>query len=687
MSLLIKSFKPHPTMLIGQLNEKTTLIDFETDEVEEAPAVTTAVRLVGMNTDADTITYSLYPPDQLTSINNLQTSTPLTIYKYDVPNHAERFGFHYQPSSQENTVRIYAFEDDTRLFRQTGTGPVSYWRTIDRYQKIDNYTPATDETYFSNKPICQGAFSGYPSYSTHQRGRSFLCAARSSVGQVRFYTLHDNTTVKYQPSAQGTQTTVVIPNKHTETSFNISLGGGGDFATVDADQDVCCFSTSGGNDTMRGFPASQEIFMPLDQNPRVFIWDRANPTTAPSVTLIVQYSDATTNTVFNLTSTRQQALTTKDLQNGFARVFLQSGTSSDIVISGHCTGDGAGNDGIGALTGPKFLSSRIAYDDSVDSSPHLGPIIYGVQYTSGVNTLYLSDLTLSATGAGSTGTPYTVTPTHVNTQADGVKLLTYDMPAQVPVVTNWRKQLFDVSHTTTLIFSVTQVNTKEQKVIGNTPLMQNVTPHAEDYTINSRTAVAFNHTGVSQTIGLPNAIYDTSTFGISTLAVFSRNGTDINRTWIKLSAHGVDGGYFGVVRYGSTNYICIQFRGFPYSDAATQMVSFPFSSLSNPSNHVVYASVRESSSETFDFHLELWSFTTAGTEALVDKKSFTVNIPYVENNTFQETSWLSAIDNINTQEEDDYSSITIAQVDYYKGNHTETDRDALIQAAITYWTT
>jgi hypothetical protein len=117
------------------------------------------------------------------------------------------------------------------------------------------------------------------------------------------------------------------------------------------------------------------------------------------------------------------------------------------------------------------------------------------------------------------------------------------------------------------------------------------------------------------------------------------------------------------------------------------MIPFPFSSLSNASNHVVYASVRESSSETFDFYLELWSFKTAGTEALVDKKSFTVNIPYVENYTFFQTSWISAIDNINTQAQDDYSSITIGQVDYYKGNHTETDRDALIQAAITYWTT
>src|SRR6056300_1274848 len=124
MSLLIKSFKPHPTMLIGQLNEKTMLIDFDRDEEEEeAPAVSTAVRLVVMNTDADAITYSLYPPAQLTSINNLETSTALTIYQYDVPNHTERFGFHFQPSSQENTVRIYAFEDDTRLFRQTGTGP------------------------------------------------------------------------------------------------------------------------------------------------------------------------------------------------------------------------------------------------------------------------------------------------------------------------------------------------------------------------------------------------------------------------------------------------------------------------------------------------------------------------------------------------------------------------------------
>jgi hypothetical protein len=115
------------------------------------------------------------------------------------------------------------------------------------------------------------------------------------------------------------------------------------------------------------------------------------------------------------------------------------------------------------------------------------------------------------------------------------------------------------------------------------------------------------------------------------------------------------------------------------------MIAFPFSTLSNASNHVVYASVRESSSESFDFHLELHSFTTSGTEALVDEKSFTVSIPYVENSSFLETDWMSGIDNT-VGDQDDFSSITIAQVQYFKGNHTETDRDALIAAAITYWT-
>jgi hypothetical protein len=47
---------------------------------------------------------------------------------------------------------------------------------------------------------------------------------------------------------------------------------------------------------------------------------------------------------------------------------------------------------------------------------------------------------------------------------------------------------------------------------------------------------------------------------------------------------------------------------------------------------------------------------------------------------------MSGIDNT-VGNQDDFSSITIAQVQYFKGNHTETDRDALIAGAITYWTT
>ena len=688
MSLLINSFKPHPTMLIGSLNEKTMLIDFDTDEVEEAPVVTTAVKLLEVNPEADTVTYSTYPPDQLTSINNLETSTALTIHQYDVPNHAIRFGYHNQASSQQDPWRIWAYHDNTKLFRQTGSGAITPWTTLAKYQKIDSYTPSIDETVFSNKAISIGMFDTYPSQVSHARGRTFMGATRSTIGTARYYTLHDNTTIQYQTSALSAQTTTVVATKHSEGSFNIALTQSqNDFFTIQADKDICVYYSVGGNDITLCYPSSQEIYLALDSNPCVFIWDRANPTSTSSVTLIVQYSDGTTNTVYNLNA-RTRTLTTKQFYDGFARVFLASGTSSDIVLNGRCYGDGAGNDQVGAVTGPQFLSKRLAIDNSVDNPQHIGPVIYGVQYSTGVDYLYMSDLNLGFTGQGVLSNTVTLTATTVNTQADGTKLLVWNLPAAYPISTNFQKKEFNVDHTTTYIYGVFQKSTKEEVYTsGDLPLLQNVTPHAEDYTINSRTAVAFNHTGVSQTIGLPNAIYDTSPFGISTLVVFSRNGTDVSRSWIKLSGHGVDSSYFGVVRYGATDYICIQFRGTAYSDTSTQMIAFPFSTLSNASNHVVYASVRESSSETFDFHLELHSFTTSGTEALVDEKSFTVNIPYVENSTFLETDWMSGIDNNVTEDQDDYSSITIAQIEYFKGNHTETDRDALITAAITYWTT
>ena len=682
MSLLINSFKPHPTMLIGSLNEKTMLIDFDT---KEAPVVTTAVKLVEVNPDADTITYSTYPPDELTSINNLETSTALTIHQYDVPGHAERYGFHNQASSQQDPWRIWAYHDDTKLFRQTGSGAVTPWTTLAKYQKIDGYAPSVDETVFSNKPISIGMFDTYPSQVSHARGRTFMGAARATTGTARFYTLHDNTTVQYQTSALSAQTTVVVATKHTESSFTIALTQTQqDFFTIQADKDICVYYSVAANDLTICYPSSQEIYMALDANPCVFIWDRATPTSTSSVSLIVQYSDGTTNTVYNINA-RTQVITTKELYEGFARIFLAPGTSSDIVLNGRCYGDGSGNDQIGAVTGPQFLSKRLAIDNSVDNLQHIGPVIYGIQYSAGVDFMYMSDLALELSGQGVLSNTVTLSPTTVNTQADGVKLLMWRLPAAYPISTNFQKKEWKVDHTSTYIFGVFQESSKEEVYIsGDLPLLQNVTPHAEDYTINSKTAIALNHTGLSQTIG-SHAIYDTSPFGISTLVVFSRNGTDVSRPWIKLSGHGVDSSYFSVGRYAGQDYICIQFRGTAYSDTSTQMIAFPFSTLSNASNHVVYASVRESSSESFNFHLELHSFTTSGTEALVDEKSFSVNIPYVENSSFLETDWMSGIDNT-VGNEDDFSSITIAQVQYFKGNHTEADRDALIAGAITYWT-
>jgi hypothetical protein len=687
MSLLINSFKPNATMRLGSpLNEKTMLIAFDTNGVGGAPVTTTAVKLVEVNPEADTITYSTYPPDELTSINNLETSTALTIHQYDVTGHAERYGYHNQASSQQDPWRIWAYHDDTKLFRQTGSGAVTAWTTLAKYQKVDSYTPAIDETVFSNKAISIGMHDTYPSQVSHARGRTFMGAVRSKIGAVRYYTLHDNTTIQYQASALSAQTTTVVATKHTEQAFNIALvTNQQDFFTVQADKDICVYYSNAGNDLTICYPSSQEIFLPLDANPCVFIWDRSNPTSTSSVTLNVQYSDGTTNTVYNINA-RTQVLTTKQFYDGFARIFLAAGTSSDIVLNGRCYGDGAGNDQVGAVTGPQFLSTRLAIDNSVDNPQHIGPVIYGIQYSTGVDYLYMSDLILGFTGQGVLSNTVTLTATTVNTQADGVKLLVWNLPAAYPISTNFQKKEWKVDHTTTYIFGLFQKSTKEESYIsGDLPLLQNVTPHAEDYTINSKTAIALNHTGISQTIGA-HAIYDTTPYGISTLVVFSRNGTDVSRSWIKLSGHGVDSSYFSVGRYAAQDYICIQFRGTAYSDTSTQMIAFPFSTLSNASNHVVYASVRESSSESFDFHLELHSFTTSGTEALVDEKSFTVSIPYVENSSFLETDWMSGIDNT-VGNQDDFSSITIAQVQYFKGNHTETDRDALIAGAITYWTT
>ena len=203
------------------------------------------------------------------------------------------------------------------------------------------------------------------------------------------------------------------------------------------------------------------------------------------------------------------------------------------------------------------------------------------------------------------------------------------------------------------------------------------------YSIDSKTALSLNYSGLSQNIGLPSTIYDTITFGITTLAVFSRNNTELNNPWFKITGHS---SYFSIIRYSTTNYITLIFRGSVYSSDI--LIPFPFSTLTNSANHLVWGSVKQTATEEYQLHCELWSFTTTGSATLVDSQTATITVAYDDtHSSFSETDYLVAMDDISANPIDitDYGSITVAETRHYKGNFKTSDKDQLIENIISYW--
>jgi hypothetical protein len=154
MSMLINGFQPHENMLIGNFSQKTMLINFDTNDVNEDD--TNAQLLLKISYQEDpSASFEIYPPDKLASIKNLATNQAMTIYNYNQPNAVERFGYINWTLSQQDPWKIWAYQDDTKIYKQTDNGAITLIETLNTYQKIP-YTPVLNEQIFSNKPIQAG---------------------------------------------------------------------------------------------------------------------------------------------------------------------------------------------------------------------------------------------------------------------------------------------------------------------------------------------------------------------------------------------------------------------------------------------------------------------------------------------------------------------------------------------------
>ena len=683
MSMRISGFKPHENMRIGNFNLKNMLISFESES--QNVETTTAVPLVKMSYNEDTSsTFQTFPPDELQTINNLQTSTPMTIHNYQGPEETPRFGFYkYSAATHGSAVRIWAYENDTKIYRETyPANTLTYYTTLQRYQKIDSYNVATGETIFSNKPLSVG-FQGNTQRLmnlSHARGKVFMSNSRSTANNIHIVSHYDNNTVKYQTSNSQNQQTTTL-SKNQEFTFTSALTNvNTDFWTVHSTEDISVFATGISRDHDNIFPAQnitdQGILMGLQSSPCITIWDTANPTGTPTYQLIVNYSDGTTNTVYT-NAGKAITLTVKNYIDAFARVYLTGTTSSSVYMYGSAEGDGAGADSTSGVP-IKFLSSRIQFDNSPDDPSHIQHVAFGIQFQTGQDTLKESETFLDNIGEATPTFIQDRNPYTTNTQPDGTKLLHYRLGTDID------RYLYSTEHTTTLFYIVTQhAGGREEAVVGTCDGVRSVI-NTSEYTINSRTALSLNYSGLSQNIGTAlSGIYDTSPFGITTLAVFSRNNTEMNNPWFKLSGHS---NYFSIVRYATSAGITLQFRGIPY--VSKILIPFPFFLLTNPDNHLVWGSVKQTGSEEYELHCELWSFTTAGSAAQVDSQTATITLPYDDTHaSFSETDYLVAMDTTAGDPIDvsDYGSITIGETRHYKGNFLTAEKDQLIRDIIAYW--
>ncbi|MHC4377796.1 MAG: hypothetical protein ACYS26_14445, partial [Planctomycetota bacterium] len=655
-----------------------------------ATETTTAVQLVKVSYDEDTsVSFQTFQPDELATINNLETSTAMTIHNYQDPDETPRFGFYkYSASTHGTSVRIWSYENDTKVYKETYPNNIlTLHTTLQRYHKIESYTFANGETLFSNKPLSVG-FQGNTQRLmnlSHARGKVFLGNSRQTANVLHIVSHYDNNTVKYQTSTSQSQQTTILSKNEEFTFVSALTNTTFDFWTIQSTEDISVFATGGVRDHDNFFPAQnindQGILFGLQNTPCITIWDTANPTgTNPTYELIVNYANTTTDTTYT-SQGKTISLANQNYISTFARAYLTGNTPSTVYIYASSEGDGSGSDSTCAIP-IKFLSSRIQFDISPDSPSHISHVAFGIQFTSGAtDTLEEYDTTLSFTGEATPTFLQTITPNTNNTQPDGTKLLHYLLGNDID------RHLYDSTNTTTLFYIITQHGSgKEEAVVGTCDGVRSV-ENASEYTINSRTALSLNHSGLSQNIGNAlSGIYDTTPFGITTLAVFSRNNTEMNNPWFKLSGHS---SYFSIVRYSNTNNISLQFRGLTYVPQI--LINFNFSALTNTDNHLVWGSVKQiGTTEEYELHCELWSFTTSSSGTLVDSQTATITLAYDNTDaSFSETDYLVGMD-INTGnpiDKSDYASITIGETRYYKGNFTTADKDQLIEDIITYWET
>ena len=234
------------------------------------------------------------------------------------------------------------------------------------------------------------------------------------------------------------------------------------------------------------------------------------------------------------------------------------------------------------------------------------------------------------------------------------------------------------------LLSIKNLADDTQMDISNTAVSGRVATYIK--TINYiRKGLLMNYCGVFQLIGSYNSgIYNTQTFGVTSIAIFTNNHPEIRGvSWKKFSTAGVHGGFFGISKYGTQNKLCIQFAGISFGSDPTHYIPFDFNDKTTEINYLAWASVKESGTNVYSLHFELWSFTDSKTDpVLVAERTFSHVIDLSTSNALNKDRYHSGIDRYL---DESYSSLVFFETRFYIGAISGTNKTTIINGLLDYW--
>ena len=211
---------------------------------------------------------------------------------------------------------------------------------------------------------------------------------------------------------------------------------------------------------------------------------------------------------------------------------------------------------------------------------------------------------------------------------------------------------------------------------------------------NNRKGLAMNYCGVYKDIGsYADGIYNhLSVFGATSCCVFTRYQRTVNPgIWSKLSSAGVDGGFFGISRFGGTDKLVLQFNGQSYGSVVGEFIPFSWNDTATDIAYLAYGSVKEfgvvaGNLKTYELHLELHSFTDQVSDPVfVSEVTFYRDFDLTTSSARFKDYYHSGLDKYTIDTNLNWSGLRVFESRYYLGCIEGEARTYIINDLLNYY--